>query len=383
MSYKLYNMRRQEMGRDDTEDAKTTLGNAYRAQYDSIGEVLPRIMNEQKAWSQIKGMRVLIKPNILSGLVPERHVTTHPSIVRSIVAYCREAGAKKIYVGDISGDNLHSRSNVQAAVKAGIVDAADGSFVDLANQEMTTVHIEGHQIGSLQVSRLARDVDLIINAPKLKTHCRTFLTGPIKNLFGLVPNHERQRIHAEASSIRAFAAVLIEIWEHFLPAITVMDAIVAMEGNGPVSDQLRCLNTLIFAKDALYAERIAARLLGINEADLPILACARSRRSCNPAVEAQLPSLPFELSDFKMPITFRRLGWDTTALPKFKGYSLGLRLNIRECVACGICVARCPMGAIILDEYPKMDLSKCIGCLCCHELCPSRAWLLPEEVESE
>ncbi|MCK5062361.1 MAG: 4Fe-4S binding protein, partial [Candidatus Aenigmarchaeota archaeon] len=43
---------------------------------------------------------------------------------------------------------------------------------------------------------------------------------------------------------------------------------------------------------------------------------------------------------------------------------------------CGNCVSNCPVGAISINGYPKIDYKKCIHCYCCHELCPEGAYTL-------
>ena len=43
-----------------------------------------------------------------------------------------------------------------------------------------------------------------------------------------------------------------------------------------------------------------------------------------------------------------------------------------SCTRCGLCVQKCPMGAILPDPF-KTDFSECIVCLRCADICPERA----------
>lgn len=47
-------------------------------------------------------------------------------------------------------------------------------------------------------------------------------------------------------------------------------------------------------------------------------------------------------------------------------------IDLAECTRCMICFARCPDGAIRLDEsgYPVIDYDNCKGCMICYEECP-------------
>ena len=68
-----------------------------------------------------RGDKVLIKPNLLTGAVPEKGVTTHPSLVRAVVLQVKEAGG----IPTIGDSPMLSSSLVRAAEKAGIKEVAD------------------------------------------------------------------------------------------------------------------------------------------------------------------------------------------------------------------------------------------------------------------
>ena len=44
-----------------------------------------------------------------------------------------------------------------------------------------------------------------------------------------------------------------------------------------------------------------------------------------------------------------------------------------SCTACGLCVKKCPVGAIKAQNPRKTDKEKCIGCMRCVRLCPQKA----------
>ncbi len=49
-----------------------------------------------------KGMTILIKPNVLSAKPPERAVTTHPEVIRSVIHWVQQFDPARIFVGDSS-----------------------------------------------------------------------------------------------------------------------------------------------------------------------------------------------------------------------------------------------------------------------------------------
>src|SRR6056297_2727211 len=59
-----------------------------------------------------------------------------------------------------------------------------------------------------------------------------------------------------------------------------------------------------------------------------------------------------------------------------------------DCVGCGICVDKCPVGSITLtDGVASIDMTNCIHCGVCHSACPRGAVehdseKIPEEVRA-
>lgn len=56
-----------------------------------------------------------------------------------------------------------------------------------------------------------------------------------------------------------------------------------------------------------------------------------------------------------------------------------VEINENDCIGCGICIKRCQMDALTLDEEQKIvrvDLNRCIGCGLCVTKCPTKAAVL-------
>jgi uncharacterized protein (DUF362 family)/Pyruvate/2-oxoacid:ferredoxin oxidoreductase delta subunit len=325
------------------------------------------------------GQRILLKPNMLSVKSPEQAVTTHPAMVRAVAGLVREAGGQ-VLVGDSPGIGGFQR----VADKSGIARAAAESGAELT-EFSETLELQGS--GTFRRITLARaywEADSIINLPKLKTHEMMTMTCAVKNLFGAVVGAEKAGWHLKAGASREqFARLLLEIYLLKKPVLNIVDAVVAMEGNGPGSGDPLQVGALIAGTNPVAVDMVAGRLAGIPPGLLHVELEARRMGLagaswddidlCGAALEG-FPPKPFRLPG----------GLDTQfGMPKFLSELLKRHLTSfpaadrERCVLCGVCRDACPPVAIeIKNSALTVDHGRCIRCWCCRELCPHDAMLI-------
>jgi uncharacterized protein (DUF362 family) len=218
------------------------------------------------------GNRVLIKPNLLKARPPEAAVTTHPEVVRAVIRLVQEAGGAAL-VGDSPGmGDLR-----KVAEKAGILDVVNEEGAELADMDDAVPVKNTGRFQRFEIARQARDADAIINLPKLKTHGMTTLTGAVKNLFGCVPGKRKVQWHFNTGVNRPlFMTMLVELYAALAPRLTIMDAVVGMDGNGPGSGTPRPIGVIIAGQDAVGVDTVSARLVGVAPESLPLLQAARA-----------------------------------------------------------------------------------------------------------
>ncbi len=323
------------------------------------------------------GQKVLVKPNMLAGKAPEKAVTTHPEVVRAVVRLAQAAGGV-VSVGDSPGVG----SPRQVAARCGILAVIEETGAAFAPfSESVRVHPQGKTFHELEIARDLLDAEVVINLPKLKTHQMMGLTCGVKNLFGAVVGMRKPRLHLQAGADKAFfALMLLEMAEFIRPALTIVDAVTAMEGNGPGSGDPVHLGALLAGAEPLAVDTAAIDLLGMRPENVWTQRVAR---------EMQLPgSRPEEIEIVGAdprelrPRSFRpakstdiRFG-----LPGFLGGPLKQSLTARpvpemnRCELCGLCVEHCPPQGMSIDgKRLRIDYQRCIGCFCCQELCPRGA----------
>ena len=344
---------------------------AYERLDECMGEIIDRLAPE------LDGKRVLLKPNILGAWPVERAATTHPAVVEAVARAVEQRGGV-VRVGDNPGNGSYGKGN-SCADAAGILRAAGTHWVDIG-RESVSASVDSRFFSSLAISREVLDADVVINLPKLKTHPLTVLTGAVKNMFGILVGRQKAIVHSLCPVPKDFCEALVDIYRIRPPHLTIMDAVVAMEGNGPTGGQPRAIGKIIASRDGIAVDAVAAALVGIAPASLDTLKAAAARHlgqtelarmriegSLSPVARFRLPFRPAR-SRFVGGIV-NRLMPRVEALPRF-------HLLTDICTRCGECRERCPRGAIRLEPYPRIDRSRCIGCYCCFELCPNDALAL-------
>ena len=322
------------------------------------------------------GVRVFVKINHLSPASPaERGIVTHPVFVEAVLDLLKGAGASVIAGDDIdsgSGDGFQVSGLRQACSRAGV------ALVNLKEAGFVEINCSGKLLQSVYVSKVALDADVIVNLPKFKTHSLALFTGGVKNMYGVIPHGQRIRFHGEYPGPEDFSQVLTDIFSVMKPQLTVMDGVVAMEGEGPASGSLVKLGVILASTDAVALDVVAARIIGLAPLDIYTTRYAAERglgigdlRNIEIVGERledvmvtnfRLPAGATNILTRKVPRALSRLFLD-------KG-TMRPRIIKSQCTACRECEKVCPASAIsIRGETAEIDYHRCIHCLCCHEVC--------------
>lgn len=322
------------------------------------------------------GDRVLLKPNMLYGKEAEAAVTTHPAVVAAVIELVRGAGGIPV-VGDSPGFGRLSR----VAEKCGIMEVLRETGTELVEfTEPREVRGDG-VFRRFELAGPYLDADRVINLPKLKTHGMMTMTCAVKNLFGAVVGTAKAGWHMKAGEDREmFARMLLELYQLRKPDLNIVDAIVAMEGDGPGSGDPRRVGLLIAGTDAVAVDLIAAEILRLPKKLLHVERAARALgmpgADRDNVVTAGCSPDGARVNDFRLPAEFD-VQW---GLPRFITRRIRDLCNAfpdpipGKCGLCGICRDACPPKAIeIRDGAVRIDRRRCIRCFCCRELCPSHA----------
>lgn len=326
------------------------------------------------------GDRVLIKPNLLAPKRPEDAVTTHPQLVKAVILKIQEHGAVPV-VGDSPGGR-NTRASYRALLKkTGIQQVLDETGVEPVYFDEPTITVSSERAQTFRkmtVAGILDEVDAVVCLPKLKTHIFTYYTGAVKLLYGYIPGILKAEYHLHAGrDVATFADLLLDLNETFPPALSIMDAVVGMEGSGPQHGDPRRIGLLLASASSTALDFVAATIIGIDPLSVPTITRAADRIIGPQSLDEIAiygPSIgDIAIDDFALPATL-----DIGHIPPFL-FTIAQRvaairpvINPGRCIMCGKCTEDCPPSAIRQEPggVPHIDYRQCIRCFCCHELCP-------------
>jgi len=317
-----------------------------------------------------KNSHVVIKPNLLAPAPPDKAIVTHPLVIRAAAEYVLKKGAKP----QIS-DSSAMGSFQKVISESGIKDALKGLDVEY-REFKTSLKIDvGEPFGKIEIAEDALKADFLINLPKFKTHMQMLLTLGVKNLFGCIVGIRKPEWHFRTGVDREmFAKLLVNIYKAVSPAMTVIDGILAMEGQGPGRRGTpKRLGVLMGSRDGIALDIAACKMLGIQPDKLLTNKLAKDMGLVNEATEIEGDFQ--EIKHFKMP-DITPLVFGPQKLHRLMRKHLVQRPVCDDsiCRLCGECWKYCPAKAIIRGRKKlHFDYDKCIRCYCCIEVCPHAA----------
>ncbi len=342
------------------------------------------------------GDRVLLKVNLLIRRRPEKVTTTHPSLAQALAELVAEAGGRPIIGDSPGGYHFYNRSTLESVYETcGMAKAAQESGAEL-NYDTDVVDVpyhEGKIMKSIKTIKPVLEVDKIINIPKIKTHMMTVYSGAVKNLFGIIPGSYKAEYHLRFEDADDFADVLLDICGFAKPVLTVMDAIVGMEGYGPTNGHPKQVGLVIASANPYELDVVASKLIGLEPKEVPTIRKSKARGLCSGSPE-DINILGEEIKnvsidDFRIPTRKLSFNFYNLLMPRFISKRLNRvmkarpKFDYKACKGCGVCARSCPPSAIKMEDgRPVLDLNKCIRCFCCHELCNydavevKRPWLI-------
>ncbi len=244
-----------------------TPGNYNKKDLEVVKKMVKEAVDEIGGFASIinTGDKVLIKPNICWHANPDTGIITDPRVIEAVISLIKEeTKPKKIILAERLGIGRDTRYGFKVT---GIEEAAKRAGVDellpLEEDARIPVIISKAKalIKPVHIPKSFLDADTIIYIPKMKTHKICEITLNMKLTQGIFTYTETQRAH-RADNEQKFVDMLRVI----KPDLSIVDAIYAMQGQGPGSlypeDIIKDMNIIIAGKDPVAVDSVGAHIMG-------------------------------------------------------------------------------------------------------------------------
>ena len=254
------------------------------------------------------GTKVFVKINHLSPPSPaDRGIVTHPVFTEAVLDILKATGAE-ITVGDDIEENGSDGFAVSGYRE--MCDRLGVKLVNLRETGFIATKTAGKILTEIYISKPVLEAEVIINLAKFKTHSLTLFTGGIKNMYGIIPAGMRRKFHGDYVKPDDFSQMLVDIFAAAKPQLTLLDGIMAMEGEGPGSGHMRNLGVILASRDTVALDAVAGRIIGIPADDVLTTVFAADRglgTSALNSIDNRGEKIEMvEVKDFRLPATVSR-----------------------------------------------------------------------------
>jgi uncharacterized protein (DUF362 family) len=227
---------------------------------------------------EIRGKRILLKPNLVETHLGTTHINTNPLVVRGAIEAFKGFGAEEVIVAEGPGHCRDSRLLMEESRLSEVLREDRVRFVDLNYDDVFSIPNSGgwSRLKELILPQTLREVDWVVSMPKMKTHHWAGVTLSMKNMFGLMPGAyygwPKNVLH-----MVGIPKAILDINATVKPHLAIVDGIVGMEGDGPIMGHPRHAGTLVIGRDFPAVDATSSRVMGINPEKIQYLKAADGR----------------------------------------------------------------------------------------------------------
>ncbi|HEY9785980.1 MAG TPA: DUF362 domain-containing protein [Candidatus Obscuribacterales bacterium] len=254
----------------------------------------------------LSGKRAIIKPNMVE-YRPGKPVTTDPHALKAAVELADHLGAKEIVVAEGPGHMRDTEFLLDATGLGAMLNKLSLPFIDLNIDDIEKVENKNGFSGLefFYLPKTIVEADAIISLPKMKTHHWVGMTASMKNFFGTVPGRKygwpKNLLH-----VKGIPQCILDLVHIIKPTFALVDAVVAMEGDGPINGTAKEMGFFVLGQDLAAVDATCARTMTIDPESLTYISRAGSVIGNISLDSVRVIGSPIEKvrKEFARPITF-------------------------------------------------------------------------------
>ncbi|UCE11110.1 MAG: DUF362 domain-containing protein [Candidatus Thorarchaeota archaeon] len=203
---------------------------------------------------------VIVKPNICTNSDNTGYSVTRVEVVESLIQLVLHED-ERISIRIVESDS-ESKFAMDAFDQFGYNDLCDNmqseghdvSLVNLSSPPLVEVELNGQYFEKLEIHEILTKPCYFVTIAAAKTHYLTFITGALKNQFGLLPKKGQSSYHRDIDD------VIVDLNRFVKPDLCIVDGRVGVEGwNGP---RTRPLNLFLIGRNPVSVDATLTRIMG-------------------------------------------------------------------------------------------------------------------------
>lgn len=216
------------------------------------------------------GSTVFIKINIVGTAPSGTGKITDWRVTQAVVDECNRFGASKVVIGESPVDGRGLAAFEAAGYNK--VKGAELLEIGFERDRSRLVTVPRSITGQpLWIPDIYLDSDVVIDIPVMKTHGAAGVTLGLKNTGIGIPSrliYKTSRLPKGGLHDMGMNKAITEVNLIRRPDFTVIDGMVAGEGEGPNDPTPKRMNLVIASRDIVAADTIACMVMGINPATI-------------------------------------------------------------------------------------------------------------------
>ena len=205
---------------------------------------------------------VLVKPNLCTIKDGTGHSITDTEVVNAIIDLLLEKDPK-ISIRIIESDS-QSKDAQECFDKFGYTEFCQKkqeagfnvSTVDLSRIPLTQISFDGEYFKDPELPEILKKPHYFISIAAAKTHGLSYITGVLKNLFGVLPRKGKSVYHPKIHEIITDLARILK------PELNIVDARIGVEDwNGPITHKI---GAFILGKQPVSVDSVMTKLFELN-----------------------------------------------------------------------------------------------------------------------
>ncbi len=222
----------------------------------SVHEVVEEILARCE-WEALvpAGGRVVLKPNLSTPSIEMAPCSnTDPAVLEAV---CRVLLRRTPHVLVAESDGMRYKADEAFAIMGypAIAARVGVRLVNLSRDEWREV--PHPLLKGWPLPRTLLEADCLISLPVLKTHATTVFTGALKNQWGCLPQYNRLLLHRHLDRLIADINAILK------PGLAIMDALIGMEGRGPINGEPVRMDYILGSRDLVALDATAMRFVGL------------------------------------------------------------------------------------------------------------------------